>query len=223
MAESTESFHMGIPEGPPTGRASEPLIAFVARAAPPRVYDDLNQLKYYLRPALTELREAYERKCGSLENRTYINCPLIHKSVTPLDENCDSFLSITDVMIYAREYDRDVKLVLAHWDAITSDTLSFASVFEDFTDLKVTICVHGTLSADHDSAFHEFDAHRVTAHYQGLIRLEEQFVIDNALRFVVRLEEVRSVRIRVEESVGIMMQATGQPEGELYENVLWML
>ncbi|KAJ5189729.1 hypothetical protein N7491_008226 [Penicillium cf. griseofulvum] len=225
MAESTAaaSFPLGPPAGPPTGRASEPLIVFVARAAPPRVYDELDQLKYYIRPALLELREAYERKYGNLENRTYIYCPLIHKSVTPLDQACDSFLSMTDILMYARDYDRDIMFMLAHWDSITSDTSSFASIFEDFTDVNVTIRVFGSLSVDHYREFHDFDAHRVGAHYQGLIRLEEEFVIDDALRFVVRLEEIRSVRIRVEESVGIMVRATGRPEAELYESVLWML
>ncbi|KAJ5383384.1 hypothetical protein N7517_001295 [Penicillium concentricum] len=225
MAESdtTESFITGAPVGPPAGPASEPLIVFVARGAPPRMYDDLGQLKYYLRPALLELQEGFERKYGKLENRPYCYCPLIHKSTTPLDPDCDSVQSMTDILVYGRTYARNIIFVLAHWDSITSDTLSFANIFKEFTDVKVTIRVFGSLSIDHNREFHELDAHRVSAHYQGLIRLEEDFVIDDALRFVVRLEETRTVRIGVEESVDLMVQMTGRPEAELYDRVLWIL
>ncbi|KAJ5164637.1 uncharacterized protein N7500_006467 [Penicillium coprophilum] len=225
MAESTAtaSFTTGPPAGPPLGPASEPLIVFVARGAPPRMYDDLDQLKYYLRPALLELQEHFERKYGKLENRPYCYCPLIHKSTTPLDPDCDSMKSMTDILLYGRTYARDIIFVLAHWDSITSDTLSFAKIFKEFTDVKVTIRVFGTLSADHNREFHGFDAHRVGAHYQGLIRPEEDFVIDDALRFVVRLEETRTVRIGVEESVGLMVRLTGRSEAEMYDRVLWIL
>lgn len=225
MAESTAraSPPMAPLTGPPIGPAREPLVVFVARGAPNPTYVDLGQLKYYLRPALIELQEIFERKYGKLEDCSYCYCPLIHKSITPLEPDSDSFQCLTDMLVYGRTYGRDIMFVLNHWDSITSDGPTFANIFKNFTDVKVTIRVYGTISVDHVSEFHDLDAHRVSAHYQGLIRLEEQYVIDDALRFVVRVEEVRAVRIGVEESVGLMVQLTGQPENELLERVLWML
>ncbi|KAJ9487313.1 hypothetical protein VN97_g6018 [Penicillium thymicola] len=215
------------PFGPPTGRpigpATEPLVIFVARGAPSPTPIELDQLKHHLRPALGKLQERFERKYGQLEGRSYWYCPLIHKSVTPLDPDCDSFRSLTDFLAYGRAHGRDIMFVTNHWDSITSDGPSFANIFKDFTDVKVTIRIHGTISADHVAAFHEIDAHRVSAHYRGLIRLEEQYVIDDALRYVVRVEEVRDVRIGVENSVGLMMELTDEPESVLLGRVLWML
>ncbi|KAJ5955648.1 hypothetical protein N7501_009927 [Penicillium viridicatum] len=217
----------GPPFGPPIGRpigpATEPLVVFVARGAPPPTDIELGQLKHYLRPALGELQERFESKYGSLEGRSYWYCPLIHKSITPLEPDCDSFRSLTDFLVYARAYGRDIMFVTNHWDSITSDGPSFANIFKDFTDVNVTLRVHGTISADHNAEFHNIDAHRVSAHYQGLIRLEEEYVIDDTLRYVVRVEEVRGVRIGVEESVGLMAELTGEPETQLLERVLWML
>ncbi|KAJ5518501.1 hypothetical protein N7453_000923 [Penicillium expansum] len=225
MAESTarESLPLGPPTGPPIGPATQPLVVFVARGAPNPTHVDLGQLKYYLRPALMELQETFERTYGNLEGRSHCYCPLIHKSITPLEPDCDSFQCLTDMLMYGRTYGRDIMFVLNHWDSITSDGPTFANIFKDFTDVKVTIRVYGTISVDHVSEFHDIDAHRVSAHYQGLIRLEEEYVIDDALRYVVRVEEVRGVRIGVEESIGLMMELTGQPENELRERVLWML
>ncbi|EKV12993.1 hypothetical protein PDIG_40170 [Penicillium digitatum PHI26] len=225
MADSTAraSPPLGPPTGPPTGPATEPLVVFVARGAPNPTHVELGQLKHYLRPALIELQEMFERKYGNLEGRSYCYCPLIHKSITPLEPDCDSFQSLTNILMYGRTYGRDIMFVLNHWDAITSDGPTFANLFKDFTDVKVTVRVYGTISVDHISEFHNIDAHRVSAHYQGLIRLEEQYVIDDALRYVVRVEEVRDVRIGVEESIGLMVALTGQSETELLERVLWML
>ncbi|CAG8882998.1 unnamed protein product [Penicillium egyptiacum] len=226
MAESTArlSLPSGPPTGPPIGTAIQPLVVFVARGAPkPTCVVELGQLKHYLRPALIELQEQFERKYGKLEGRSYCYCPLIHKSITPLEPDSDSFKSLTDILMYGRIHRCDIMFVLNHWDSITSDGPSFANIFKGFTDVKVTIRVYGTISADHVSEFHDLDAHKVSAHYQGLIRLEEQFVIDDALRYVVRVEEVRAVRIGVEESVGLMKELTGEPEEQLLERVLWML
>lgn len=225
MANSTA--RAGPPFGPPIGRpigpAAEPLVVFVARGAPSPGDVELGQLKHYLRPALGELQEKFENKYGELEGRSHWYCPLIHKSITPLEPSCDSFRSLTDFLAYGRAYGHDIMFVMNHWDSITSDGPSFANIFKDFTDVNVTIRVHGTISVDHVSEFHEIDAHRVSAHYQGLIRLEEQYVIDDALRYVVRVEEVRAVRIGVEESVNLMVELTGEPETQLLERVLWML
>ena len=159
----------GPPVGRPIGPATEPLVVFVARGAPTPRALELGQLKHYLRPALGELQELFENKYGNLEGRSYWYCPLIHKSVPPLEPGCDSFRSLTDFLTYARTYGR------------------------------------------------------VSAHYQGLIRLEDEYIIDDALRYVVRVEEVRGVRIGVEESVSLMVELTGAPETELLERVLWML
>lgn len=216
-----------VPFGPPVGRpigpATQPLVIFIARGAPPPTPVELGQLKHYLRPALGELQERFESKYGELEGRSYWYCPLIHKSITPLEPDCDSFRSLTDFLVYGRAYGRDIMFVTNHWDSITSDGPSFANIFKDFTDVNVTLRVHGTVSADHYAEFHDIDAHRVSAHYQGLIRLEDEYVIDDALRYVVRVEEVRSVRIGVEESVNLMVELTGEPETVLLERVLWML
>ncbi|KAJ5478621.1 hypothetical protein N7530_004130 [Penicillium desertorum] len=207
MAESTASasLPLGPPTGPPIGNAMEPLVVFVARGAPGPRPVDLGQLKYYLRPALIELRGEFERKYGNLEGHS------------------DSFQSLTDILMYGRIHRCDIMFVLNHWDAITSDGPSFANIFKGFTDVRVTIRVHGTISADHNSEFHDLDAHKVSAHYQGLIRLEEQFLIDDALRYVVRVEEIRGVRIGVEESVNLMRELTGEPEEHLLERVQWLL
>ncbi|KAJ5603485.1 hypothetical protein N7537_006441 [Penicillium hordei] len=213
----------GPPIGHPIGPATEPLVVFVARGAPTPTAIELGQLKHYLRPALGELQEVFENKYGELEGRSYWYCPLIHKSITPLEPGSDSFRSLTEFLVYGRAYGRDIMFVTNHWDSITSDGPSFANIFKDFTDVNVTIRVHGTISVDHVAEFHNIDAHRVSAHYQGLIKLEEQYVIDDALRYVVRVEEVRAVRIGVEESVSLMVELTGQPETELLERVLWML
>ncbi|KAJ5959130.1 uncharacterized protein N7479_006280 [Penicillium vulpinum] len=224
MAESTAeaSFPMGPPTGPLAAPVTEPLIVFVARGAPTPTYVELGQLKYYLRPALLELKEWFERKYGKLEEHPYCYCPLIHKSVTALDPDCDSVQSLTDILVYGRTYAREIVFVFSHWDSITSDTSTFANIFKDFTDVKVTIRVFGVLSADHDREFHSFDAHKVSAHYQGLIKLGEQVAIDDALRFVVRLEEVRIVRLEVEQSMRLMVRYTGVPEVEMYRRMMWM-
>ncbi|CAG8287154.1 unnamed protein product [Penicillium nalgiovense] len=225
MAESTASVSLplGPPAGPPIGTAMEPLVVFVARGAPSPTCVDHGQLKHYLRPALLELQGQFVRKYGNLEGRSYCYCPLIHKSITPLEPDSDSFKSLTDILMYGRIHRCDIMFVLNHWDAITSDGPSFANIFKGFTDVRVTIRVHGTISMDHNVEFHDLDAHKVSAHYQGLIRLEEQFLIDDALRYVVRVEEVREVRIGVEESVNLMMELTGESEEQLLERVLWML
>lgn len=225
MAHSTAgaSAPFGPPVGRPIGPATEPLVVFVARGAPTPTAIELGQLKHYLRPALAELQELFEKKYGELEGRSYWYCPLIHKSVPPLEPGSDSFQSLTDFLVYARTYGRDIMFVTNHWDSITSDGPSFANVFKDFTDVKVTLRVHGTLAADRVSEFHNIDAHRVSAHYQGLIRLEDEYVIDDALRYVVRVEEVRGVRIEIEESVSLMVELTGASEREILERVLWML
>ena len=224
MAESTAitSFLTGPPTGPPISTA-EPLIVFVARGAPPATHVDLDHLKYYLRPALVELQAEFVSKYGKLEGRSHCYCPLIHKSITHLETDSDSFQSLTDILVYGRTYGCDIIFVLNHWDSITSDGPTFANIFKDFTDVRVTIRVYGTISVDHNCQFYDLDAHRVSAHYQGLNRLEEQFVIDDGLRYVVRVEEVRTVRIGVEDSIGLMMELTGRPESELRERVLWML
>ncbi|KAJ5230177.1 hypothetical protein N7489_010885 [Penicillium chrysogenum] len=225
MAESTASapLPLGPPAGPPIGTAMEPLVVFVARGAPGPTHVDIGQMKYYLRPALIELQGKFQRKYGDLEGRSYCYCPLIHKSITHLEPDSDSFKSLTDILMYGRIHSCDIMFVLNHWDAITSDGPSFANIFKGFTDVKVTIRVHGTISADHNCEFHDLDAHKVSAHYQGLIRLEEQFLIDDALRYVVRVEEVRGVRIGVEESVTLMRDLTGEPEEQLLERVQWLL
>lgn len=223
MAEPAAiEFVTGPPIGPPITTA-EPLIVFVARGAPPAARIDPDQLKYYLRPALIELQAEYVRKYGKLEGRSYCYCPLIHKSITPLQPDSDSFESLTDILVYGRTYGLDIMFVLNHWDSITSDGPTFANIFKGFPDVKVTIRVYGTISVNNNCAFYDLDAHRVSAHYQGLIRLEDEFVIDDGLRYVVRVEEVRTVRIGVEESIGLMMQMTGRPESELRERILWML
>ncbi|KOS39771.1 hypothetical protein ACN38_g9404 [Penicillium nordicum] len=213
----------GPPTGCPIGPTTEPLVIFVARGAPYPTPMELSQQKHRLRPVLGELQEKFERKYGQLEGRSYWYCPLIHRSATPLDPDCDSFRSLTDSLAYGRAHGRDVMFVTQNWDSITSDGQSFANIFKDFTDVKVTIRIHGTISTDHVAAFHEIDAHRVSAHYQGLIRLEEEYVIDDALRYVVRVEEVRDVRIGVENSVGPMRELTGEPESVVLQRVLWML
>ncbi|CAP98460.1 hypothetical protein E8E15_001456 [Penicillium rubens] len=225
MAESTASapLPLGPPAGPPIGTAMEPLVVFVARGAPGPTHVDIGQMKYYLRPALIELQGKFQRKYGDLEGRSYCYCPLIHKSITHLEPDSDSFKSLTDILMYGRIHSCDIMFVLNHWDAITSDGPSFANIFKGFTDVKVTIRAHGTISADHNCEFHDLDAHKVSAHYQGLIRLEEQFLIDDALRYVVRVEEVRGVRIGVEESVTLMRDLTGEPEEQLLERVQWLL
>lgn len=225
MAESTASapLPLGPPAGPPIGTAMEPLVVFVARGAPGPTHVDIGQMKYYLRPALIELQGKFQRKYGDLEGRSYCYCPLIHKSITHLEPDSDSFKSLTDILMYGRIHSCDIMFDLNHWDAITSDGPSFANIFKGFTDVKVTIRVHGTISADHNCEFHDLDAHKVSAHYQGLIRLEEQFLIDDALRYVVRVEEVRGVRIGVEESVTLMRDLTGEPEEQLLERVQWLL
>ncbi|KAJ5686139.1 hypothetical protein N7455_010172 [Penicillium solitum] len=225
MAHSTAgaSAPFGPPVGRPIGPATEPLVVFVARGAPTPTAIELGQLKHYLRPALGELQELFENKYGELEGRSYWYCPLIHKSVPPLEPGSDSFQSLTDFLVYARTNGRDIMFVTNHWDSITSDGPSFANIFKDFTDVKVTLRVHGTLAADRVSEFHNIDAHRVSAHYQGLIRLEDEYVIDDALRYVVRVEEVRGVRIEIEESVSLMVELTGASEREMLERVLWML
>jgi hypothetical protein len=57
-----------------------------------------------------ELQEMFERKYGNLEGRSYCYCPLIHKSITPLEPDCDSFQSLTNILMYGRTYGRDIML-----------------------------------------------------------------------------------------------------------------
>ncbi|KAJ5794385.1 hypothetical protein N7457_000984 [Penicillium paradoxum] len=204
---------------PPPG----PLVVFVARGAPAPTISSLGQQKYWLEPAMKEVQEAFERMYGRVGTRPYHCCPLIHKYSTPLDPTSDSFRSMTDMLNWGRGLGSDIILVLAHWDSITTHGPTFANIFKDFKDVKVTIRVFGVVSATSMRRFYEFDAHRVSDHFQGLIKLENEPVIDESLCFVNKLKDIYEVRLSVENSIGMMARMTGQPEAELSENVLWAL
>ncbi|KAJ5482348.1 hypothetical protein N7475_001160 [Penicillium sp. IBT 31633x] len=204
---------------PPTGS----LVVFVARGAPVPTVTSLGQQKCWLEPAIKEVEEAFERKYGKLGTRPYCCCPMIHKYSTPLDPTCDSFQSMINVLMWGREINSDIILAFAHWDSITTHEPSFASIFKDFKDIKVTIRVFAVTSANTMRAFHEFDAHRVSDHFRGLINLEDEPTIDASQLFMKKLKDIHEVRLGVENSIDLMVRLTGRPEAELRDNVLWAL
>lgn len=206
-----------------TAPSTGPLVVFVARGAPGPTVTSLGQQKYWLEPAMKEVKEAFEHKYGKVGDHPYYCCPMIHKYSTPLDPTCDSFRAMTNILSCGRTTGNDIILALAHWDSITTHGPTFANIFKDFKDVKVTVRVFGVVSATSMRRFYEFDAHRVSDHFQGLINLEEERNIDDSLCFVQKLQDIYNVRLSVENSIEMMVRMTGRPEAELRENILWAL
>lgn len=197
----------------PTG----PFVIFIARSSKCHNGATIHGQKMWLRGTMSYVESAFRSKYGYLGNRPRAYCAFVHESNDPLPPTDDGIQYISAIMQRAREAGSEAIIVISGWDGFTTDEPTFINLLKDFKEVKITIRIYASFMRDSPRQFWEVDAHKVSAHFEGKIALEDDSETDHSALFAERFRFIHGERASIEEAIQMLMGMTGRSREELME------
>jgi hypothetical protein len=197
----------------PTG----PFVIFIARSSKCHNGSTVHGQKIWLRGSMSHVERAFRSKYGELGNRPRAYCAFVHESNTPLPPTSDEIQYVTSVIQRAREAGAEAILVISGWDGFTTHEPNFINVFKDFKEVKITVLIYASFMADSPRQFWEVDPHKISDHFEGKMKLEDDSETDHSALFVERFQFIHRKRASLEEALQVLMEMTGRSREELKE------